>query len=128
MNSTTSVTTDSGPQDSRLPTTLLALAAGVAAFLLVGAVVTAVLEPRIEFSLFLGIPAGLVAGALTVAGVAYGLRADSEHLPALASSAGWFGIAFLVVAVAVGVFQTVLLGIVAGVVAGLVAAVASALR
>jgi hypothetical protein len=130
MNPTTSVTTDSGSRTGRLPRALLALAAGLAAFLLVGAVVTAALEPRIEFSLLLGLPAGVVAGALTVAAVAYGLRTDGGRAPVLARGAGWFGVAFLVAAVgavASGLLP-VTLGLVAGVVTGLVAAAAGSLR
>lgn len=40
----------------------LALPAGLAALLLIGALVTEVLSARIEFSAILGLPAGVVAG------------------------------------------------------------------
>jgi hypothetical protein len=120
--------TEDEARPGRLPTGLFALAAGVGAFLLVGATVTAVLEPRIEFSLLVGLPAGLVAGALAVVLVAMGLRADGERSSRLALAAGWFGIAFLVVAVGVAVLLSVTLGLVAGAAAGLIAAAVAAFR
>ena len=45
----------------------LALAAGTAAFLLVGVAVTEVTQPWVEFSLLLGMPAGVAAGAFAAA-------------------------------------------------------------
>ncbi|MFB6164705.1 MAG: hypothetical protein ABEJ31_06055 [Haloarculaceae archaeon] len=77
---------------------LLVAASGIAALLLVGVAVTELAAPAIEFSLFLGIPAGVAAG-LGVAGlVAVGLGATSTPARRRASQAvGTFGLTFLVV-------------------------------
>lgn len=75
----------------------LALAVGVAVFVAVGALVTELAAPRIEFSLFIGLPAGIMAG-IAVAGFTY-LRLGSpdpkRRRPATALT--MFGAAFLVV-------------------------------
>ena len=55
----------------------LALLSGIAAFLIVGVAVTEFTQPWIEFSLFLGVPAGLATGAFTAAGVYLGLADDA---------------------------------------------------
>ena len=47
----------------RVRTLALALAAGAATFLVVTAVVSEVLLPVIEFSVLVGLPAGVAAGA-----------------------------------------------------------------
>lgn len=103
----------------------LALLAGIATFLVVGIAVTALLEPRIEFSVFLGIPAGLGAGAVAAAAVYLGLGDDAPaERRRVALAFGLFGaglLATLVVLAAAG--QGVVLSIAAGVVVGLVAGV-----
>ena len=64
--------------------------------LLVGLAVTAVLESRIEFSLFLGIPAGLLAGVLVAWGVWRGLSgADQPRRRSVAWAVAGFSLAFL---------------------------------
>lgn len=108
----------------------LALIAGVAAFLVVGIAVTALLESYIAFSVFLGIPAGLVAGAIAAGGVYLGLGDD---VPAerrrVALAFGLFGAGLLVTLVVLAAAgQGVTLSIVAGIVVGLVAAVVGYLR
>ena len=50
-----------------------ALIAGVAAFLAVGVAVTEIASAWIEFSVFVGLPAGVVAGIVVAAAVALGL-------------------------------------------------------
>lgn len=55
----------------------LALVAGLAAFLVVGVAVTEFTLRWVEFSLLLGIPAGLAVGAFTAAGVYLGLADDA---------------------------------------------------
>lgn len=55
---------------------VLALGTGVAVFLLVGGTVTAVAETWIEFSLLIGLPAGVVAGGLATVAVYLGLMDD----------------------------------------------------
>lgn len=108
----------------------LALVAGIAVFLVVGIAVTALLEPTIEFSVFLGIPVGLVAGAIAAGGVYLGLGDD---IPAerrrVALAFGFFGVGLLVTLVVLAAFdQGVTLSIVAGIVFGFVAAVVGYLR
>jgi hypothetical protein len=108
----------------------LAFVAGVAAFLLVGVAVTELLAARIEFSLFVGIPAGIVAGAVVTALVALGVGRDDAGARRIAVAAGTFGAAFLVTTVAVAVLVGigVVLSMAAGVVVGLVAALVGYLR
>lgn len=80
-----------------LRNTGLAAAVGVAVFVAVGALVTEVAAPRIEFSLFIGLPAGLVAG-VAVAAFTYlrlGSTDPNRRRPAIALT--MFGAAFLVV-------------------------------
>jgi hypothetical protein len=50
-----------------------ALAAGLAVFLTVGVAVTELAGTWVEFSLFVGLPAGIVAGAAAAAAVTVGL-------------------------------------------------------
>jgi hypothetical protein len=81
----------------------LALLSGIAAFLIVGVAVTEFTQPWIEFSLFLGIPAGIATGAFTAAGVYLGLADDS---PAgrrrIAGAFAAFGAGFIVALVVFG--------------------------
>lgn len=109
----------------------VALASGIAAFFLVGIAVTAFAEQWIEFSLLVGIPAGLTAGALAAAGVAYGLAegAPTERRRLAISFAG-FGVTFLVILlVAAGLFHLPLtLSISVGTVGGLIAAAGAYVR
>ena len=76
----------------------LALAAGLAVFLVVGALVTELALPFIAFSLFVGIPVGFVAGLTATAFVLLGL---ADELPArrrrAAIAVGSFGVVFLLV-------------------------------
>lgn len=80
----------------------LAFAAGITTFLVVGIVVTELAQPSIEFSLFLGIPAGLGAGAFVTA-IVY--RSLADDAPAerrrIAFAVATFGLVFLLVLVAV---------------------------
>jgi hypothetical protein len=55
----------------------LAFGAGLATFLLVGGAVTALFEQWVEFSLFIGIPVGLLAAIVVAGGVGAGLTADA---------------------------------------------------
>ncbi|MHB9285895.1 hypothetical protein ACKVMT_02510 [Halobacteriales archaeon Cl-PHB] len=80
----------------------LSLAAGLAAFLLVGAAVTEFALRWVEFSLFVGLPAGLIAGVAMTAAVYWGLAADAptrRHRVAVAAAA--FGVTFVAVLVVV---------------------------
>lgn len=75
---------------------VLASSAGLATFLLVGAGVTIVFEQWIEFSLFVGIPAGLLAGVLAAGGVAFGLATeDPSRQRRIAGTVAGFSVAFL---------------------------------
>lgn len=102
----------------------LAVLAGIAAFLIVGIAVTELLSPRIEFSLFVGIPAGLLAGVVTVIAVALGLGRDEPGTRRVAVAFGIFGAVFVVATVLVGglggrgVLVSMLVGVVVGIVAG----------
>ncbi|MFB6139888.1 MAG: hypothetical protein ABEJ26_05585 [Halosimplex sp.] len=85
----------------------LALAAGLAVFVVVGAAVTEFALRWIEFSLFVGLPVGVVAGvtaaALVVLGSAGGAPVRQRRV---AAALGAFGVAFLLAfAVAVGGFS-----------------------
>ena len=102
-------------------TLALAATAGVATFLLVGAAVSEVTMRWVEFSLFVGIPAGVVAGTAVTAAVAWGLAADRptrRHRAALAAAG--FGVAFLAVLVVVatvlrpGVVASLLVAVLVG--------------
>ncbi|WP_247008120.1 hypothetical protein [Halorientalis litorea] len=113
----------------RLRTLALALAAGVSAFVLVAVAVTELASSRIEFSLFLGLPAGLVAGAVTTALVAVGLgRSPASRRFALAAAA--FGVAFplSLVAIAFLVGSGILTAMAVAVVVGTAAAVGTYVR
>ncbi|MFC7139547.1 hypothetical protein ACFQMA_06805 [Halosimplex aquaticum] len=90
----------------RLRTVAVALAAGLAAFLAVGAAVTEFTLRWIEFSLFVGIPVGLLAGLTAAAVVVAGLGTEVSHLRRrVAVTLATFGVAFLLaLGVAVGAF------------------------
>lgn len=60
-----------------LKSLILTASVALTAFLLVGGAVTAIFEQWIEFSLFVGIPVGLLAGVLAAGGVAMSRTADS---------------------------------------------------
>lgn len=104
----------------------LAFGAGLASLLLVGVAVTELAQPAIEFSLFLGIPVGVLAGVVVAAFVFGGLAPDapSERRPP-ALALGYFGatlfVAFLFGSQVLGVRNTValvgatILGLLAGV-------------
>ena len=81
----------------------LALLSGIASFLVVGVVVTEFAQSWIEFSLLLGIPAGLATGAITAAAVYLGLADDA---PAgrrrIAGAFAAFGVGFIVALVVFG--------------------------
>ncbi|MFB6103526.1 MAG: hypothetical protein ABEJ57_00380 [Halobacteriaceae archaeon] len=79
--------------------TAVALTTGAVTFLLVAVAVTAALEPRIEFSVFLGLPAGFIAGVLVTAGVALTLSDPENGLYAVGVGTGAAGITVLLVAV-----------------------------
>lgn len=107
----------------------LGVAVGVAVFVVVGAVVTELAAPSIEFSLFIGLPAGFVAGIAVAAFVYLRLGAEepTRQRPAIALTG--FGAAFLVVlfaGVAVGLRNSVALPI--ATVVGIIVAVAVYLR
>lgn len=108
----------------------LALLAGIAAFLVVGIAVTELLSPRIEFSLFVGIPAGLMAGVVAAAAVALWFGREDAGARRAAVALGAFGGAFLATTVAVGILAGVglLASMLAGGVVGLAAAVLGYLR
>ncbi len=105
-----------------------ALLSGIAVFLVVGVAVTEFAGSWIEFSLFLGIPAGLAAGVFTTGAVYLGLADDA---PAgrrrVAGAFAAFGVAFLVGLVAlgwvvnVGVTTAIIVSIVVAVVVAAVA-------
>jgi MFS-type transporter involved in bile tolerance (Atg22 family) len=80
-----------------------ALLSGIAVFLVVGVAVTEFAQPWIEFSLFLGIPAGLAAGVFTAGAVYLGLADDAPaSRRRVAGAFAAFGVAFLVLLVTLG--------------------------
>ncbi|WP_459192632.1 hypothetical protein [Halosimplex sp. J119] len=82
----------------RLRTVAVALAAGLAAFLAVGAAVTEFALRWIEFSLFVGIPVGLLAGLTAIGLVIAGFGAEVSHLRRrIAVTVATSGVAFLLV-------------------------------
>lgn len=110
----------------RARTLALAGLAGIAGLVLVGAAVTELLAAWIEFSLFLGIPAGLLAGGAAAFLVLVRLedRSATRRRPALAAAG--FGVTF-VATLLLGTFGVGLpnsIAIPAAAVVGLVGAVA----
>jgi hypothetical protein len=113
-----------------LKTPAIALAAAVAAFVIVGVAVTELAGQRMEFSLFVGIPAGLVSGAVAGAAVVIGLGSEEGGNRRIAAGFGAFGVAFLATFL-VGAFLIdagVVLSILVGGVVGVVAAPIGYLR
>ncbi|AGB32989.1 hypothetical protein C488_10076 [Natrinema pellirubrum DSM 15624] len=102
-------------------------AAGIAAFLVVFVAVSELLLPFIEFSVLVGLPAGIGAGVLVAAVVLiqFGRNADGTPHP-LALSLGTFGVTFLtVLAVALvllraGVAGSIVIATGVGLIGGLV--------
>jgi hypothetical protein len=110
------------------------IAAGIATFLVVGLAVTELLQPRIEFSLLVGIPAGLFTGAVVAAAVAWGSSAGAPaQRRLLAGSIGAAATSFLAVVgagvvLALGIASTVVVGVLVGTVVGVAVAVVGYLR
>lgn len=113
-----------------LKSLVFALVAGIAAFVVVGVGVTALLESSIEFSVLLGIPAGLGAGAVAAAAVYLGLGDDAPaERRRVAVAFGLFGAGLLVTLVVLAaVGQGMVISTVAGIVVGVLAGVVSYLR
>jgi len=109
----------------RLRTLFLALAAGIATTLLVGAAVTEALLPTIEFSALVGLPLGLAAGFVVgslVLILLAGRDTATEHRHA-ATAVGVAGIVLLAV-FGLAVFllgQGAMIGLIVGAVVGLAA-------
>ena len=100
----------------------------ITAFLVAGIAVTALLEPRIEFSLFLGIPTGVFAGVLVAWGVNRGLTTEEDpRRRSVAWTVGGFSLAFLfslvgfVLVLDEGVAMSLGLSLAGGLVGGLLA-------
>lgn len=105
-----------------------ALGAGIAAFLIVGVSVTEFAQTWIEFSLLVGIPAGLAAGAFTAAAVYLGLADDAPaRRRRIAGGFAAFGAGFLVAlillgwVVNIGVTMAIGISVVVALVVGVVA-------
>ncbi|ELZ24477.1 hypothetical protein C477_00910 [Haloterrigena salina JCM 13891] len=95
------------------------VAARLATYLIVTVAVTDLLRSRIEFSLLVGIPSGLVAGAVAGGVVAWGFADGAPERRRIASAFGAFAITVLVAIVAgsllpVGTALTVVVGTVVG--------------
>lgn len=78
----------------------VALVAGAAAFLLVGVAVTAVLEPTIEFSLFIGLPAGFIAAVIATGFVALTVNDPDPRRNAAGVATGAAGVCIVLVTLA----------------------------
>lgn len=112
---------------------LLVLVPGTffATAVLTGGAVTAIFEPRIEFSLFLGIPAGLLTGVLVSAFVAAELVSRDSFRRRIAMGVAGFSLAYLLSFVGAllildaGVVGSLVLAIVLGLAGGVLAYVRS---
>ena len=104
-----------------------ALAAGLAAFVLVGVAVTELAASRVEFSVFLGLPAGVTAGVVATLAVLYASGDVNPGHQRVGRALGGFGVGFLagLVGATVVARTGAVVGLVVGVVAGLAAAVLS---
>ena len=96
---------------------IAAAAAGAVTFLVTFVAVTELLSPTIEFSVFLGLPAGTVVGVVVAAAVLLGLRTEDDGSRALAAALLTFAAVFLIV------FGGLLVSIGVGAVVALVPAV-----
>jgi len=103
-----------------------AFAAGIATFLVVGVTLTELASVWTEFSLFVGLPAGIVAGGLVAAAVAFGLTDDTpSRQRRIAGSIAGFGVGFLAAVVAgslagLGVVSAMAIAVGVGLVAAVV--------
>ncbi|MFB6085914.1 MAG: hypothetical protein ABEJ84_03775 [Halodesulfurarchaeum sp.] len=86
------MTTNRGPSWKRF---VLVPSVFFAAGLLIGGAVTALLEPRMAFSLLLGIPAGLLAGVVAAGAVAVGLTSENSRRRQIGRGIAGFSLAFL---------------------------------
>jgi|GEM_PF-277426 hypothetical protein len=103
----------------------LALLSGIAVFLIVGVAVTEFAQSWIEFSLLLGIPAGLATGAFTAAAVYLGFADDAPvGRRRIAGTFAAFGVGFIVVLVVLG--WIVNIGVTTAIVSSVVVALAVA--
>ncbi|MFD1598933.1 hypothetical protein [Halobellus rarus] len=98
---------------------ITAVAAGIVAALVAFVAVTELLSPSIEFSVFLGLPAGLVAGVVVAAAVLFGFGTDDGSRP-LAAALLAFAFVFLVA------FGGLLIGVGVGAVVALVPSIGMA--
>lgn len=116
--------------DMTIKSLALTVVAGIATFLVVGIAVTALAEPWIEFSVFLGLPAGLVAGAAAAAVVSLGLADDAPaQRRQRATGFALFGAGFLVTLVALVITDTGLtLAMAVGLIVGLIVGIVGYLR
>ncbi|MEZ3114550.1 hypothetical protein RYH80_01240 [Halobaculum sp. MBLA0147] len=114
----------------RLRAVGLALLAGVAGFLLAGVAVTAAAASYTEFSVFLGIPAGLVAGVVATLAVLLGVGDPAPGRRRAARAIAAFGLVFVVgLVVGIGAIGTpVVVSTGGAAVVGLVAALVVWLR
>lgn len=108
---------------------VLAIATGIATFLIVGAGIATLVQPWIELSVFVGIPVGLVAGTIATALVALGLGdVPSVQRHRIAAAFAAFAVGFLVVLVAGSVILGLSLSMLVGVSIGLIAALGTYFR
>lgn len=109
----------------RIRTLGYAAAAGIATFLVVFVVVSEALLPYIEFSVLVGIPAGLFVGVLVAAFVLTQLgKEDDRTRRGIAYALGAFGVTLLIVFVLattlqVGVTISLLGAVIVGVLVGI---------
>ncbi|WP_254763148.1 hypothetical protein [Natrinema marinum] len=113
----------------RLRTLGSAAAAGTATFLLVFAVVSELLLPYIEFSVLVGLPAGIAAGVSVAAVVLVQFGRDGDPTRrALARALRAFGVAFLAVFVVAWLGSGVTIAIAAGTLLGTLAGIVVGVR
>ncbi|MDS0473761.1 hypothetical protein [Natrinema sp. 1APR25-10V2] len=113
----------------RLRTLGYAAAAGIATFLVVFAAVSELLLPYIEFSVLVGLPAGIAAGVLIAAVVLVQVGRDGDPTRRwLARGLGAFGVTFLAVFVVVGFGAGVTIAIAAGTLLGILTGIVVGVR
>lgn len=95
---------------------LMAAVAGFAGFMLATVAVTALLEPRIEFSVLVGLPVGILAGLVVTAFVYRRLTGPADERGALAivaAAIGFVATMALMVTFGMGVTLSILVAIAA---------------
>lgn len=113
----------------KLRTLALALAVALATFLFVGVGVAQVVGPYVGYSLFVSLPAGILAGVAAAAFVVTGFDAErGTHRRTASVALARFGVGFVAAFVVGALLSGAALAVVVGSVTGLAAAAGTLLR